>query len=155
MAGMNLITIENLTKQYSERLLFDRANLQINEGDRIGLIGVNGSGKSTLLRIVAGLESPDSGAVAIPGGVRIEYLAQEPALDDGISVLETIFRSDSPQMRLLPRLRADESQVGGFAARRDTTARFVAPKCRTGSCWWLVGGSKRQDCIDSARSYEF
>ncbi len=101
MAGMNLITIENLTKQYSERLLFDRANLQINEGDRIGLIGVNGSGKSTLLRIVAGLESPDSGAVAIPGGVRIEYLAQEPALDDGISVLETIFRSDSPQMRLL------------------------------------------------------
>ena len=61
MAGMNLITIENLSKQYSERLLFDRANLQINEGDRIGLIGVNGSGKSTLLRIVAGLESPDSG----------------------------------------------------------------------------------------------
>ena len=98
---MNLITIENLSKQYSERLLFDRANLQINEGDRIGLIGVNGSGKSTLLRIVAGLEATDAGDVAVPGGVRIEYLAQEPLLDDGISVLETIFRSESPQMRLL------------------------------------------------------
>jgi ABC transport system ATP-binding/permease protein len=101
MAGMNLITIENLSKQYSERLLFDRANLQINEGDRIGLIGVNGSGKSTLLRIAAGMESPDTGNVSIPGGVRIEYLAQEPVLEDSISVLETIFRSDSPQMRLL------------------------------------------------------
>ena len=101
MAGMNLITIENLSKQYSERLLFDRASLQINEGDRIGLIGVNGSGKSTLLRIVAGLEATDAGEVAVPGGVRIEYLAQEPLLDDGISVLETIFRSESPQMRLL------------------------------------------------------
>jgi ATP-binding cassette subfamily F protein uup len=98
---MNLITIENLSKQFSERLLFDRANLQINEGDRIGLIGVNGSGKSTLLRIVAGFEAPDTGDVVVPGGVRIEYLAQEPALDDNISVLETIFRSESPQMRLL------------------------------------------------------
>ncbi len=101
MADMNLITIENLSKQYSERLLFDRASLQINEGDRIGLIGVNGSGKSTLLRIVADLEATDAGEVSVPGGVRIEYLAQEPLLDDGISVLETIFRSESPQMRLL------------------------------------------------------
>ena len=127
MAGMNLVTIENLSKQFSERLLFERANLQINEGDRIGLIGVNGSGKSTLLRIVAGLESPDSGAVRIPGGVRVEYLAQEPPLDDRLSVLETIFRSESPQMRLL---RAYEQMP--VAALQDSphdataTARFVA-----------------------------
>jgi ATP-binding cassette subfamily F protein uup len=98
---MNLITIENLSKQFSERLLFDRANLLINEGDRIGLIGVNGSGKSTLLRIVAGLEAPDTGSVSSPGGMRTEFLTQEPALDDGLTVLQTIFRSDSPQMRLL------------------------------------------------------
>ena len=69
---MNLLTIENLSKQFSERLLFDNANLVINEGDRIGLIGVNGSGKSTLLRIVAGLEAPDSGGVNIWGGVSVE-----------------------------------------------------------------------------------
>jgi ATP-binding cassette subfamily F protein uup len=98
---MNLITIENLSKQFSERLLFDRANLLINEGDRIGLIGVNGSGKSTLLRIVAGLEAPDTGTVAAPGGLRSEFLTQEPRLDDSLSVLQTIFRSESPQMRLL------------------------------------------------------
>lgn len=98
---MNLLTIENLSKQFSERLLFDNANLVINEGDRIGLIGVNGSGKSTLLRIVAGLEAPDSGSVNIWGGVSVEYLPQEPPLDDTLTVLATIFHSDSPQMCLL------------------------------------------------------
>ncbi len=98
---MNLLTIENLSKQYSERLLFENANLQINEGDRIGLIGVNGSGKSTLLRIVAGLEAPDSGSVKLWGGVSVEYLAQEPPLDDSLTVLTTIFHSNSPQMQLL------------------------------------------------------
>jgi ATP-binding cassette subfamily F protein uup len=98
---MNLLTIDNISKQYSERLLFDGASLLINEGDRIGLIGVNGSGKSTLLRITAGLEAPDAGSVNAPGGVRIEYLPQEPPLHDALTVLETIFRSDSPQMRLL------------------------------------------------------
>jgi ATP-binding cassette subfamily F protein uup len=98
---MNLLTIQHLTKQFSERLLFEDANLLINEGDRIGLIGVNGSGKSTLLRIVAGLEGPDQGTVTSPGGVRIEYLAQEPELRDDLTVLETIFYSDSPQMQLL------------------------------------------------------
>ncbi|MFN3979748.1 MAG: ABC-F family ATP-binding cassette domain-containing protein [Caldilinea sp.] len=98
---MNLLTIEGISKQFSERLLFDGASLLINEGDRIGLIGVNGSGKSTLLKIAAGLEAPDSGSVWTPGGVRIEYLPQEPLLDDNLTVLETIFRSDSPQMRLL------------------------------------------------------
>ena len=98
---MNLLTIDNISKQFSERLLFDGASLLINAGDRIGLIGVNGSGKSTLLKIVAGLEAPDRGSVSTPGGVRIEYLPQEPPLDDALSVLETIFRSDSPQMRLL------------------------------------------------------
>ncbi|MCB0143469.1 MAG: ABC-F family ATP-binding cassette domain-containing protein, partial [Caldilineaceae bacterium] len=96
---MNLLTIENLSKQFSERLLFDGAHLRINEGDRIGLIGVNGSGKSTLLRIVAGLEAPDSGGVYGPGNVRVEFLSQEPELDDALTVLETIFYSDSEQMR--------------------------------------------------------
>jgi len=98
---MNLLTIENLAKQYSERQLFDGANLLINTGDRIGLIGVNGSGKSTLLRLVAGAETPDNGSINTWGNVRIEYLAQEPPLDDARTVLETIFYSDSPQMQLL------------------------------------------------------
>lgn len=98
---MNLVTIENLSKQLSERLLFAEVNLLINSGDRIGLIGVNGSGKSTLLRIIAGLEAPDTGGVTVWGGVRVEFLSQEPELADQLTVLETIFHSDSPQMQLL------------------------------------------------------
>uniref|UniRef100_A0A7C1FHX7 ABC transporter ATP-binding protein n=1 Tax=Caldilinea aerophila TaxID=133453 RepID=A0A7C1FHX7_9CHLR len=105
---MNLLTLNHVSKQYSDRLLFQDVNLLVNEGDRIGLIGVNGSGKSTLLKIAAGLEAPDSGEVLVPGGVRVEYLPQEPQLDDHLTVLETIFRSDSPQMRLL---RAYEQAV--------------------------------------------
>ena len=98
---MNLLTIDNISKQYSERVLFQNASMLINDGDRIGLIGVNGSGKSTLLRIAAGIESTDAGTVTRWGHVRIEFLRQEPALDDNLTVLQTIFYSDSTQMRLL------------------------------------------------------
>ena len=98
---MNLVTLENVTKQLGERLLFEQVDLLINAGDRIGLIGVNGSGKSTLLRIIAGLEAADEGQVVVWGGVRVEYLPQEPLLDESLTVLETLFNSASPQMRLL------------------------------------------------------
>ena len=60
---MNLVTIEHLTKSYTERLIFDDTDFSINEGEKIGLIGINGTGKSTLLKIVAGLEEPDKGTV--------------------------------------------------------------------------------------------
>ena len=60
---MNLVTTEHLTKYYTERHLFDDTDFSINEGEKVGLIGVNGTGKSTLLKIVAGLEEPDSGRV--------------------------------------------------------------------------------------------
>jgi ATP-binding cassette subfamily F protein uup len=98
---VNLLTIEKLAKQLGERPLFEDANLMINVGDRIGLIGVNGSGKSTLLRIAAGLEAPDAGSVRMSSKARVEHLAQEPQLDDRRTVLETIFASASPQMQLL------------------------------------------------------
>lgn len=102
---MALLTLHQITKNFSERLLLEQADLTINEGDRIGLIGVNGSGKSTVLRIVAGLEppnpAPDGGWVSQRGSIRIEYLAQEPPLDDTRTVLQTIFYSASPQMCLL------------------------------------------------------
>ena len=69
---MNLVTLEDVSKQYSERPLLDGVYLRIDEGDRIGLIGINGSGKTTLLRIVAGLEQPDKGKVTVWGGVQVE-----------------------------------------------------------------------------------
>lgn len=98
---MNLITLKDVTKQYSERRLLDRVNLLINQGDRIGLIGLNGSGKTTLLRLIAGIETPDAGEVTVWGGVRVQYLPQDPILDDSQTVLDYVFESDAPQVRLL------------------------------------------------------
>ncbi len=98
---MNLLSLENVSKQFSERLLLDGINFSINRGERIALIGVNGSGKTTLLRIIAGQEAPDSGHVTVWGGVRVQMVHQEPRLDEEATVLDQLFRSDSPQMRLL------------------------------------------------------
>ena len=117
---MNLVTLDRIDKQYSERPLLESASLLINLGDRIGLIGVNGSGKTTLLKIIAGSEPPDKGTLTVTGGVRIEYLAQEPPLDDNLTVLETIFRSQSPQMRLL---RAYEAASAALQRRPDDAAQ--------------------------------
>lgn len=98
---MNLVTLDNVFKRYGERPLLEAAALLINEGDRIGLLGRNGSGKSTLLRLVAGLETADAGQVTVWGNVRIRYLPQDPQLDEALTVLETIFQTDIPQLRLL------------------------------------------------------
>ena len=98
---MNLVTLQSLTKQYSDRILLDQVDMLINQGDRIGLIGLNGTGKTTLLRVIAGVESPDEGNLTVWGRVRVRYLFQEPPLDDNLTVLETLFHSASPQMRLL------------------------------------------------------
>ena len=91
---MNLITAENISKHLGERQLLEDANLLINEGDRIGLIGVNGSGKSTLLRLLAEADAPDSGSVTVWGGVRIELLPQEPVLDGMQTAIGIVFGSD-------------------------------------------------------------
>lgn len=109
---MSLITLENISKQYSERLLLDRVNLLVNEGDRIGLIGLNGSGKSTFLRLVAGLEVPDTGSRVVQGGIKIQYLSQVPALNDSLTVLAQLFESDSAQVRLLRDYEWASQQLG-------------------------------------------
>lgn len=85
---MNLLTIENMSKSFTDKVLFDKVSLGINEGDRIGVIGINGTGKSTLLKIIAGLEEPDEGTVTKGKTVKIEYLAQNPVFDESKTILE-------------------------------------------------------------------
>lgn len=91
---MSLVTIEHLTKSYTERLLFDDTAFSINEGEKIGLIGINGTGKSTLLKIVAGLEEPDGGSVVRRRNLYIRYLPQIPEFTAGDSVLDCIVRDN-------------------------------------------------------------
>ena len=91
---MSLITIEHLTKSYTERLLFDDTSFSIGDGEKVGLIGINGTGKSTLLKIVAGLEEPDDGSVIRRRNLYIRYLPQIPQFTPGDSVLDSIVRDN-------------------------------------------------------------
>lgn len=91
---MNLLTIEHLTKSYTERLLFDDTSFSISEGEKIGLIGINGTGKSTLLKIVAGLEEPDEGNVVKGRNLDIRFLPQNPRFHEGDTILKSIVRDN-------------------------------------------------------------
>ncbi|MBC2580861.1 ABC-F family ATP-binding cassette domain-containing protein [Clostridium sp. DJ247] len=98
---MNLITLQNITKSYGERTLLDNISISINEGEKIGLIGVNGTGKSTLLRIIAGVENYDSGNIITSNNLVLNYLPQLTSFDEDATVLEQIFKEDSPLMNLV------------------------------------------------------
>ena len=83
-----------MTKSYTERLLFDDTSFSINEGDKIGLIGINGTGKSTLLKIAAGLEEPDLGTVVRGRNLYIRYLPQNPVFEPQLTVLECVIKEN-------------------------------------------------------------
>ncbi|WP_019850795.1 ABC-F family ATP-binding cassette domain-containing protein [Desulfitobacterium sp. PCE1] len=98
---MNLLTAESLTKSYGIKPLFKDISLGIEEGQKIGIIGVNGTGKSTLLKILAGLEQPDQGQIITNNELQLEYLPQEPDFDQEATVLQQVFKGNSPLMKLL------------------------------------------------------
>ncbi|MEL7597961.1 MAG: ABC-F family ATP-binding cassette domain-containing protein, partial [Clostridiaceae bacterium] len=98
---MNLITLENISKSYGEKVLLKDISLIINEGEKIGLIGINGTGKSTLLKVIAGVENYDDGKITKASKLTIEYLSQIGDFDDGAKVIEQIFKGNSPIMKLL------------------------------------------------------
>ncbi|MCS6105401.1 ABC-F family ATP-binding cassette domain-containing protein [Clostridium botulinum] len=98
---MNIITLENIYKSYSEKILLNNISLGINDGDKIGLIGINGAGKSTFLKVVGGRDEFFDGSITKGKNVRIEYLSQNPDFKSGATVLEQIFRGDTKEMKLL------------------------------------------------------
>lgn len=98
---MNLLTLENISKSYSEKILLDNVSLGINDNDKIGIIGVNGAGKSTLLKIIAGIDEFYTGDIVKGKKVRVEYLPQHTDFNDELTVLEAIFKSGTDEMKLL------------------------------------------------------
>ena len=78
---MTVLAALDVTKAYGERLLLEGVSLTLEDGERVGVVGRNGAGKSTLAKILAGVETPDTGSVATRRGARVAYLAQEPILD--------------------------------------------------------------------------
>ncbi len=92
---MNFLSVENLTKSYGEKLLFEDISFGIDEGQKVALIAGNGKGKSTLLNILMGSDIPDSGAVTWRKDIRIAYLSQSPDFDPEQTILEVILASDN------------------------------------------------------------
>lgn len=90
---MNILTAEHLQKAYTEeRILLKDAAFSLQEGEKVGVIGINGMGKSTLLKIIAGTEEPDQGAVVMGNHVKTAYLAQTPSLEDTDSLLKSALK---------------------------------------------------------------
>lgn len=96
---MLLLTADKISKSYSEKTLLKDICFSISEGDKLGVIGVNGTGKSTLLKIIAGVETPDSGDITKAGGVRVGYLPQNPEFIEGATVLEQTMHGIAQQQR--------------------------------------------------------
>ncbi|MBC5787644.1 ABC-F family ATP-binding cassette domain-containing protein [Clostridium facile] len=95
---MVLLTLDQITKSYTEKKLLNQISFTLNEGDKVGVIGINGTGKSTLLKIVAGIEQPDQGKVVKSNSVRIGYLPQNPVFTPGNTVLEQVLDGISNQL---------------------------------------------------------
>lgn len=91
---MNLLTAEHLTKIFTQRRLLDDTDFSINEGEKIGVIGINGTGKSTLLRLIAGLEEPDAGTITRGRNLTVRYLPQTPVFDENATVLDAVLKDN-------------------------------------------------------------
>lgn len=100
---MNYLTLENVTKTYGEKTLFNNITLHIDKGQKIALVAKNGTGKSTLLRVLSGLEGSEGegSEIIIRKDIRTGILNQEPDLNPNHTILEAVFASDSPQMQAI------------------------------------------------------
>ena len=98
---MSIVTLQSVKKDFGIKELLKDANFSLDTNDKVGLIGTNGSGKSTLLKMIAGLESIDSGQILVNSGAKIVYLPQQPDLDENHTVLEQVFADSGEQMHLV------------------------------------------------------
>ena len=140
---MNLLTAKGITKNFTERTLFDHVDLGVDDRDKTGIVGINGTGKSTLLRILAGLEQPDEGEVVRGNQVYVRYLPQEPVFPEGMTICGYVVKANRTEdnewsiagdSRAILNLRGfpDENEVidhlsGGQKKMVALAAALVAP----------------------------
>lgn len=132
-----LLDIQNVSKRFGERVLFENISFSIGEGQRVGLIAQNGTGKTTLLSMLTGDESCDSGAIIYRNGIKVGYLRQEPKFPEGASVLEACFHGvdfdDDAQLKakqILTQLRIKDlnqpiAQLSGGQQKRVALAQAL------------------------------
>lgn len=120
---MTYLSVENLSKKYGLKILFEGITFGISKGDKTALIAQNGTGKTTLLKILAGIEAPDDGEVMTKNGLRVSLLEQEPELDDDLTINEFIIHGDNEMVRIVREYEiAVEAQMNNYS--QDTQQAF-------------------------------
>ncbi|MDQ3799581.1 MAG: ATP-binding cassette domain-containing protein, partial [Acidobacteriota bacterium] len=123
---MNILSLENVGKNYGIKPLFENVSLGLEDGDKVGIIGANGSGKTTLLRVIAGLEAPDGGRVVRANNKTLAFLSQNPEFADEATVLETIFAASGGVMKLIRDYETACRELAGGAASEKLLEKISA-----------------------------
>lgn len=127
---MHLLSVEHITKTYGEKVLFRDVTFGVEDGDKIGIIGVNGTGKSTFLKVIAGVEPPDSGAISVGGRVVVRMLTQDPVFQPGETALEHVLGGDSPQLRAVKAYSAAMEAIALNPGSEKLQAELIAANAK-------------------------
>lgn len=123
---MSLINLQSVKKDFGIKEILKDASFSLDTNDKVGLIGTNGSGKSTLLKMIAGLESIDSGQIVTNSGAKIIYLPQQPDVDENRTVLEQIFADSGEQMALVREYEEVSSKLAHYPEDSQLMSRLSA-----------------------------
>ncbi len=141
---MNILTVENITKDFGERKLFHNTSFYMQEGEKVGVIGINGTGKTTLLKMIAGLEEPDSGSIITANHIINRYLPQHPVFDVDETVLQAVLREEENKEHI-----ADDA-----AWNKESDAKAMLTKLGVmdfdAKCGTLSGGQRKRLALVAA-----
>ena len=140
---MNILTVENITKAYGERKLFDNAGFFLQEGEKAGIIGINGTGKSTLLKMIAGLEEPDEGKIVMANHVVVAYLPQNPIFDAEKTVISAVVEK-ALEAKLQKEKQLSSEEEATMAAEAKSMLTKLGVYDFEQKCGELSGGQKKR-----------
>ncbi|MCC5600487.1 ABC-F family ATP-binding cassette domain-containing protein [Nostoc favosum] len=141
---MSIITLQSVKKDFGIKEILKDASFSLDATDKVGLIGTNGSGKSTLLKMIAGLESIDSGQILVNSGSRIIYLPQLPDLDENHTVLEQVFADSGEHMALVREYEELSDKLAHYPDDSQLMSRLsvVMQRMDTTGAWELETNAK-------------